>query len=540
MPRRRSTAFRPRTLRGMSGFLAVIFSLATISNEAVGYTPVRLSDVASQEVEAGNLNSAQLHKSSSANIVGQWSTVSTLMPINPIHVSLLATGQLLVVAGSGNCSPKQRGCPTGSPYGPSNGSGALLLTPGTWQSSQFSLSWDMFCNGMVVLSDGTALIAGGTIKYDPFYGSSQASIFDPTTDTFNNVASMAHGRWYPTLLTLSDGRVMAFSGVNETGVTNATVEFYTIGSGWSTPYSGPWTPDFYPRLHLLPNGTVFYSGAQTRSKILNVTTMAWKLSAVTNYAGARIYGSSVLLPLTPANNYDPKIMIMGGGNPATATSEIIDMGAATPAWQYGPNMSQARTQMNAVILPNGEVLALGGSVNNEEVASASLNADLYNPATNTFSSAGANAYPRLYHSVALLLPDATVWVAGGNPTRGSYVQQMEIYQPPYLFNPDGTLATRPSITGAPSSISYGNAFTVTTPDAASISSVVLVRNGSVTHAFGFDQREVGMSFSVGNGSLTVTAPPNSNIAPPGYYMMFILNSSGVPSLAAFVQVTSGS
>src|SRR5207237_10000538 len=129
--------------------------------------------------------------------------------------------------------------------------------------------------------------------------------------------------------------------------------------------------------------------------------------------------------------------------------------------------------------------------------------------------AGANATQRLYHSVAWLLPDATVWLAGGNPSRGTYNNTMEIYQPAYLFNPDGTMATRPSITSAPSSISYGNTFSITTPDAANISSVVLVRNGTVTHAFGMNQREVGMSITVWGGTLTVTAPPNGNVAQPG-------------------------
>jgi hypothetical protein len=199
--------------------------------------------------------------------------------------------------------------------------------------------------------------------------------------------------------------------------------------------------------------------------------------------------------------------------------------------------------MNAVILPDGRVLAVGGSVNDEDTSTASLNADLLGPDPNNkgkyiFSSASANAYPRLYHSVALLLPDATVWLAGGNPTSGTYVQQMEIYQPPYLFNSTG-LAPRPSITSAPSSISYGKAFTVQTPDAANILHVVLVRNGTVTHSFGMDQREVEMSFTAGSGALTVTAPPNGNIAPPGYYMLFILNNSGVPSVATFVHASAG-
>jgi len=477
-----------------------------------------------------------------ANVQGRWSTLQTLMPINPIHVALLGNGKVLVVPGSGNCPPSQSGCPSGPPYGPSNNSGALLWDPTSGAITQFSVSWDMFCNAMALLKDGRALIDGGTIQYDPFYGQPQAAVFDPATNTFTNVQNMAHGRWYPTVVTLGDGRVMTFSGLNETGGTNTAVEFYTVGSGWSTQYIAPWTPDLYPRLHLLPNGKVFYSGAQTTSKLFDPSTTTWNTNvATTIYGNARTYGTSVLLPLTPANNYDPQVIIMGGHSPATNSTEIIDMGASSTAWQTGPTMSEARIEMNAVILPDGRVLALGGSVNDEDTTTASLNADLLGPDPQNagkyiFSSAGANAYPRLYHSVVLLLPDATVWLAGGNPSRGSYVQQMEIYRPPYLFNSIGGLAARPSITSAPSSISYGNTFTVQTPDAANISHVVLVRNGTVTHAFSMDQREVEMSFTSGTGALTVTAPPNGNIAPPGYYMLFILNNSGVPSVATFVQV----
>src|SRR6201997_832457 len=170
------------------------------------------------------------------NLQGQWSTLSNSMPINPVHVALLSNGKLLVVAGSGNCPPSQSGCPSGPPYSSSNGSGALLLDPVSGQTiSQFSLSWDMFCNGMVLLDDGRPFVVGGTIQYDPFFGQPQAATFDPQANTFSNTPNMAHGRWYPTILTLGDGRVMAFSGLTETGETNTTAEFYTDGSGWSTP-----------------------------------------------------------------------------------------------------------------------------------------------------------------------------------------------------------------------------------------------------------------------------------------------------------------
>src|SRR5215469_16175472 len=254
------------------------------------------------------------------NVQGQWSTRSATMPINPVHVALLTSGKVLVVAGSGNCPALQSGCPSGPPYSPSsNASGAVLMDPASGQVlAQFSLSWDMFCNGMVLLEDGRAFIDGGTIQYDPFHGQLQAAIFDPSSNTFTSTQSMAHGRWYPTVLTLGDGRVMTFSGLDENGNTNSEVEFYTIGSGWSLQSTASWTPDLYPRLHLLPNGKVFYSGAQTTSKLFDPATSTWNTNfATTNYSGTRTYGTSVLMPLTPANNYDPKVIIMGGANPAT-------------------------------------------------------------------------------------------------------------------------------------------------------------------------------------------------------------------------------
>ncbi len=482
------------------------------------------------------------------NVQGQWTTLSNVMPINPIHAALLRNGKVLVVAGSGNCPPSQSGCPSGAPYGLSNHSGAGVYDPVAKTFTQFTLSWDMFCNSAVVLPDGRVFINGGTTQYDPFHGALTSAVFDPATNTFTNLQNMAHGRWYPTVTTLGDGRLMTFSGSDENGNTNTAVEIYTVGTGWSTQFPAGWTPPLYPRMHLLPNGNVFYSGPSTISRIFNPSTTTWTNSATTKYGGTRTYGSSVLLPLTPANNYDPKVMIMGGNSPATSTTEIIDLGAATPSWVTAVAMSQPRIEMNAVILPNGKVLALGGSTNDEDTSTLSLNADLFdlsafNPSANppnlgSRASAGTNASERLYHSVALLLPDATVWLAGGNPSRGTYNNTMEIYQPPYLFTSGGSLAARPTITTAPAFISYGSQFLVQSPDAASISggAVVLVRPGAVTHAFNMDQRLVGMSYTVGSGLLTVTAPPNGNIAPPGYYMLFILNSSGVPSVASFVQL----
>ncbi|MEP6601306.1 MAG: galactose oxidase-like domain-containing protein, partial [Nitrospirota bacterium] len=468
-----------------------------------------------------------------SNVTGTWQTVPTSMPINPVHTALMPNGKILVVSGSGNY-PQQTTFMVGV-WDPSNNS----MTTGTQ-------AWDMFCNGMVLLPDGRPFIMGGNIQYDPFHGWQRTAAYDPATGKYTDMEDMAHGRWYPTSTVLGDGRVMTFSGLNETGSTNSKVEIYKVGVGWGSEISAPFTPPLYPRMTLLPSGKVLYSGGSPQSRTFDPSANTWSgVIATTVYGNDRTYGSTVLLPLLPSNSYKPQVMIFGGGNPSTKTTEIIDMSAATPQWVKGPDMVKPRIEMNATLLPTGKVLTVGGSLNDEDTNTASLAADLYDPYVDavqgvqgTMSSAGSNGYPRLYHSVSLLLPDATVWVAGGNPSRGSYEQHVEIYTPPYLYNSNGTLATRPSITSvSPSVIGYGTSFTVQTPDAANIASVVLMKNGAVTHAFDMDQRMVGLVFSAGSGVLNVTGPLNGNIAPPGYYMLFLVNTAGVPSVAKFVQVS---
>ena len=461
-----------------------------------------------------------------ANVQGTWQTLPTVMPINPVHTVLMHNGKILIVSGSGNY-PQQTVFNAG------------VFDPVADTVTTQLLTWDMFCNGMVALPDGRPFIMGGNIQYDPFHGWQRTAAYDPATGNFVDMEDMAHGRWYPTSTVLGDGRVLTFSGLDENGNTNSQVEIYKVGVGWGAPLTAPWTPPLYPRLHLLPSGKVFYSGPSTQSRLFDPTAGSWSdVIATTNYGGDRTYGSSVLLPLTPANGYKPVVMIFGGGNPSTKTTELIDLSAATPAWVNGPLMSEPRVEMNATLLPTGKILTVGGSLNDEDTGTASLNADLYDSVTNTMGSAGANAVPRLYHSVSLLLPDARVWIAGGNPQRGTYDSSMEIYSPPYLFNPDGSLATRPSITTVtPGVIGYGTSFQVATPDAANIASVVLMKNGMATHAFDMEQRMVGLTFTAASGVLNVTGPPSGNIAPPGYYMIFLINNAGVPSVAQFVQVS---
>jgi hypothetical protein len=205
---------------------------------------------------------------------GQWTTIATRMPVNPIHAALLHTGKILVLSGSGNCPPQQAGCPQSAPYA----QGAALFDLSNQSARVLPTTWDMFCNGMSIMQDGRALINGGTKTYGqlavvgtqgdtPFLGLPNTSIFDPSSESFVDVSPTAHGRWYPTMTELNDGRMMTTGGLDDTdGNTNNTSEIWN-GQQWSTEIAGnPGIANFpgfqfplYPRMHLLPTGHVFYS-----------------------------------------------------------------------------------------------------------------------------------------------------------------------------------------------------------------------------------------------------------------------------------------
>src|SRR5262245_8012090 len=479
------------------------------------------------------------------HVTGTWVTQPYLMPINPISATLLHTGKILIVSGSENDADNYS-------TGGESYRNAVWDPTGTDESSITvqNVPYDVFCSGTAVLPDGRPLVVGGTSSY-AFTGDNRASIFNPATEDFVQSQDMADGRWYATATTLGDGRIMAFSGINPNGGVNSTVEIYSLtdaGAGWTAPVVAPFSPPLFPRMMLLPNGTVFFTGQGTgtqtaNSSIFNPANQQWTSSAATTQV--RQYGSAVLLPLLPPS-YRPQVVNFGGSG--QSSTEIIDLSASSPTWTPGPSMSTGRIEMNAVLLPNGKVLAEGGSVANEIPDTLGKTADLYDPVGNSFSSGGTASFSRLYHSTALLLPDATVMSMGSNPgDRGSYEPAIEIYTPPYLFDANDQLITnRPVITGTtPASlvIGYNAPFSVSYTSASPISSAVLIRPGADTHGFDMEQRLVGLcgpspqTPCSGSGTLSLTTPPNGNIAPPGYYMLFLLDSAGVPSKAQFIQLS---
>ncbi len=461
------------------------------------------------------------------NVTGQWSTLPYLAAVNPIHVAVLNTGKVLMVEGSSN-DPNQ--VPTYR-YAIWDPQASAFTTVGT-------TTYDLFCNSMAFLPDGRLLISGGNLGYNPFRGTRHASIFDPATEKFVQVEDMAKGRWYPTIIGLSDGGMFTFAGLDETAANNATGEIYDIGAGWAGPYPAGWDAKYYPRLHMLNNGKVLLTGPDPFARIFDPVAGTWSSTiAYTIETNGRMYGSSVLLPLTPQSSYHVKIFTAGGNTTTpTKTAEIFD--TSNMAFRRIGDLDQPRVTQNAVLLPNGKVLVVGGSSQFNVAATGAMNALMWDPATEGYAPAGTIAYPRMYHSTAVLLPDMTVWLGGSQPQPGSFEQHMEVYKPPYLFTSGGALATRPAISSAPSVIGYGDVFQVGTPNAANIQSVFLMRTPSATHAFDMEQRLIYMNFTKGTNVLNVTAPTVQAAALPGYYYLVVMDSNGVPSVAKFIRIAN--
>jgi hypothetical protein len=393
---------------------------------------------------------------------------------------------------------------------------------------------DFFCSGATLLKNGKLFVAGGHAGVDNF-GLKVAYQLDHVAKLWTRRADMRNGRWYPTLTLLPGGAILAVSGGDTAAALNRIPEVFSSGTNtWRPLTAAARNVPYYPMMFVAPDGKVYYVGPERNTAFLTTSgTGSWSTGPSRRY-GWRDYGSAVM--------YDAgKILVVGGGAP-TATAETIDLlGART--WGFVGSMSVARRQINATLLADGTVLVTGGTnasgFNSPPTSSSVLAAELWNPdSPATWKKLASMSHYRLYHTTALLLPDARVLVMGsGEPAATGLTDDLtaEIFSPPYLFKSDGTPAIRPVISSAPSTMTYGGAFTVSTSSAADISKVMLVRLSSVTHAFDMNQRGNVLRFTAGSGSLSVTAPANNKLAPPGYYMLFIVNASGVPSVGKVIR-----
>jgi len=449
---------------------------------------------------------------------GQWAAPLT-WPIVAVHANLLPTGEILAW--------------DGQEFG--NQAGLWSPATGVFTSIPNSLT-NIFCAGHCLLPDGRTLVAGG--HAGAHMGLRDTNLFSPTTRNWSRVAPMAVGRWYPTVTALPDGRMLVTGGEIDCGGCVAPIpEVYDPQlDSWTQLTAASQSFPYYPHMFVLSDGRVLAAAtteAPIVSRVLDLATQTWSVVDPTAVDG----GSSVMYApnkiMKSGRSVDPDQPVI----PSTATTFVLDMNQPTPSWRQTAPMNFARTYHTLTLLPDGTVLATGGGPTTDAlgVNNAVLAAELWSPVTETWTTLASMQRPRLYHSNALLLPDARVLVLGGGRFNGGNAPtdqlESEIFSPPYLFK-----GARPVITSAPASAAYGTSITVQTPDAASIGSVSLIRLGSVTHSFNMEQRIVQLPFTAAAGTLSVQTPANANLAPPGHYMLFILNTNGVPSLASIVQI----
>jgi Domain of unknown function (DUF1929)/Concanavalin A-like lectin/glucanases superfamily/Kelch motif len=453
------------------------------------------------------------------SVVGAWSAPFDI-GVKGIHSSVLPNGRVLLFS---------------YPFR-AVGSDAYVWNPATGSSTNVSLasSRDIFCGGHSFLPDGRLLITGGHV-YRAAYGLGvkNTDIYDPATGSFSPGPLLGEERWYPTNVTLGSGRVLIFGGFKNTAAGEdgkaKTVDAYDPISHTITALPATANKGYgnYPRLHLLANGRIAWTNL-ARTQLFNPATNIWATSALTNFGGRGESGSSVLL------QGSTKVLNFGGpsGFGGSATSEIGDFSAPTPTWHATGPMNTGRLWANSVLLPDGKVLAVGGGAGGT-YTNPIKQAEMFDPQTETWSTMASQQVPRVYHSTAVLLPDGRVLSAGHD--NGPQQTTAEIYSPPYLFK-----GPRPTISSAPSSLSYGGQFTISTPEAGSIQRVALMRPSATTHSLNADQRYVDLSFTATSGTtLSVTAPGGGTAAPPGPYMLFLVSSSGVPSVASFVSMSGG-
>jgi hypothetical protein len=494
--------------------------------------------------------------------VGQWGP-KFAWPSISIHAVVLPNGKIM----SWNSNDK------GDGYTDAAGTIPKVTDTVTWlwdpetdpnstnQTSIVNTHTNMFCAGHSLLPDGKLLVVGGH-EFN-LQGFPHTNTYDFKTSQWTAGPNTNKGRWYPTTLVLNNGDVLIANGFTEEidknkpgGVDNRIPQIWQAASRTlRTLTTGDIGEDrpYYPMLYQIKNGLVFNAGPQNEMSTLDVSGTGQWTRLKSRDPDWRSYGSSVM--------FKPgKILVVGGGGtettPPTRNASIIDTNTMTtanpnPTVTIASPMAEPRRQHNMTMLPNGEVIITGGTKGNgfNDNANPVMFAESWdsNNPNLGFKKLPEMTVRRLYHSIALLLPDGRVLSSGGagacnkNEPKDIAIYgpcnhpDAEIYTPAYLFNPNGTLATRPVITSAPTEITYGGPITFSTD--TDIAKATLIKLSSVTHSQNFDQRIYDLPPLQKAGlSYTAMAPTDTNTYAPGYYMLFGLNAAGVPSKAKILQL----
>ena len=441
-------------------------------------------------------------------VVGRWGEMMT-WPLTGISAVLMPTGKVMVFS-----YPDQQ----------PGGSAALLWDPSTHETSRIDVDRDVFCSGVSVLPDGQVYMTGGNDLGCPFQGTHDTHVFDPWTEGWSRLDDMSVARWYPTNTALADGRVIITSGLDRECRLTSVMEMYTPGVGLEVIEEGERLLRLYPRLHLLSSGWIAGVGIDAQTWAFNPYDPEWRKIATTVSPINRWAGSSVQVPGEPDS-----ILILGGDVPAMQSVERIDFAAPEPQWRDVAPMYFPRSHFNPVQLPDRTVLIVGGG-GDQLYEGPVLNAELYDPAADTWTLLPAQQHPRMYHSTALLLPDGRVLSAGQDHGVSTYTA--EIYEPAYLHR-----GARPVVEGVPDFVAYGDVVTLQVDSPRTIASAALMAPSAVTHGVNMTQRFVDLPVnSLGGGTVDVQMPVSGHVAPSGYYMLFVVDDDGVPSVGQFVRL----
>lgn len=467
--------------------------------------------------------------------LGEWGNIINWTPHIPVTAANLPDGRLLTF------SSNQR---TTFPVGPEF-TYAAVWNPKTGAFTEINNNrHDMFCGGTALLPDGRVVINGGRNT------TRLSSIFDWRTNAWSAMPNMNDGRWYNTSVAMTDGSVFTVTG---DGGTN-TAERWTASGGWQRLNGIPWQnviaqPGYVTRWHPLvliaPDGRLFHGGP-TRQMNWITTANGGSLS----YAGVNVPGT-----LYPKEGcfalYNEGQILVAGGSATTASGSVdsttgtstaaaftIDLRSGTPIVSNAPSMQNARQFCNSVILPNGEVMVIGGNTSGRKFndTGSILTPEIWNPGTRQWRAVAPMNVPRNYHSLALLLADGRVW-AGGGGLSGNEAdhRDAQIFTPPQLYTPSGSLTVRPQITQAPAYIGTGTVFNVAA--SAGVTRFTFIKMSSQTHSVNTDLRFLELPFTeTASGQYRLTAHANLNVMTPGYWMLFALNGTGAWSEARVLQV----
>jgi galactose oxidase len=480
----------------------------------------------------------QLWSMSAASLPSTWTGVTPLA-VDPIAIANLPNGKLLMwsandpfsFAGDLGTSNSQTYT---SVFDPASGSSSSILVTNTGD--------DMFCPGTAVLPDGRVLVSGGS-------SSPKTSIYDPTAGSWSSSGLMNIPRGYEGDALLSNGSVLTLGGSWSGGQGNKNGEVWTNGA-WSlltgvtaAPITGPdpqgvYRGDNHLWLFAQANGVVFHAGPSAAMHVITTTGNGTMTSPGNRgddpYA---INGNAVL--------YDVGMIMKAGGAPAyqnaSATPSAYTIKIAGAAVTKIAPMAYSRAFSNATILPNGQVVVVGGQTMPVPFSddTAILIPEIWDPDTQVFRQLRPMQTPRVYHSTGILLPDGRVFSGGGGQCgQGCTANHFntEILTPPYLLNADGTAATRPVITAAPTTAALGGTIAVTTN--TPVVQFAAMRLSSVTHTVSNDQRRIRLAIQSTSGasSYVLGVPSDPGTVLPGYYMLFAMNAAGVPSVAATLRI----